>query len=96
MNDAGLDRRLGKDREDGLGKTIQPIDDGEKHILDAPVLHLGHHPEPELAPSFCSSQRPRISFVPYARTPKAMWTALLRTKPSSQTFTRRASKIEEE
>src|SRR6187551_1960206 len=28
-----------------------------------------------LAPSFCSSQRPRISFVPSARTPRAMWTA---------------------
>ena len=40
-----------------------------------------------LAPSFCSSQRPRISLAPSARTPSAMWTALLRTRPSSRTLT---------
>src|ERR1044071_1408685 len=41
-----------------------------------------------LAPSFCSSQRPKISLVPSARTPSAICTALLRTRPSSRIFTR--------
>src|SRR5829696_9197599 len=30
-----------------------------------------------LAPSFCSSHRPRISLVPSARTPRAIWTAFV-------------------
>ena len=30
MDDAGLDRRLGKDREDGLGEVLQPVDDGQE------------------------------------------------------------------
>ena len=37
-----------------------------------------------LAPSFCSSHRPRTSLPPSARTPKAIWIALLRTMPSSR------------
>ena len=45
-----------------------------------------------LAPSFCSSHRPKTSLVPSARTPRAMWTALFLTSPSSRTLTRSASK----
>lgn len=45
-----------------------------------------------LTPSFCSNHRPRISLPPSARTPSAMCTALLRTRPSSRIFTRSASK----
>src|SRR6478735_8191219 len=45
-----------------------------------------------LAPSFCSSHRPRTSLVPSARTPKATWTALFLTRPSSRTLTLSASK----
>ncbi len=45
-----------------------------------------------VAPSFCSSHKPRTSLEPSARTPSAMWTALLRTTPSSRTLIRRASK----
>ncbi len=45
-----------------------------------------------LAPSFCSSQRPSNSLLPSARTPKAMCTALFRTRPSSRILTRKASR----
>jgi len=45
-----------------------------------------------LAPSFCSSHRPRTSLPPSARTPRAIWIALLRTMPSSRILTRIASK----
>ena len=45
-----------------------------------------------LAPSFCSIHRPRTSLRPSARTPSAMWIALLRTMPSSRILTRMASK----
>ena len=45
-----------------------------------------------LAPSFCSTHKPSTSLVPSERTPSAMWMALLRTRPSSLTFTRSASK----
>ena len=41
-----------------------------------------------LAPSFCSSHRPSTSLAPSARTPSAMWIALLWTMPSSRIFTR--------
>ena len=45
-----------------------------------------------LAPSVCSIQMPSTSFVPSGWMPSAMYTALLRTKPSSRIFTRIASK----
>lgn len=45
-----------------------------------------------LASSVCSIQMPRMSLVPSARMPSAMYTALLRTNPSSRIFTRIASK----
>ena len=48
MDDAGLDCRLGKDCGDRLGKALQPIDDSEENVLNAPVLHLVHDLEPEL------------------------------------------------
>ena len=44
------------------------------------------------APSVCSTHRPRISLRPEQLTPIARDTALLRTRPSSRTFTRTASK----
>jgi len=44
------------------------------------------------APSVFSIQSPRMSRVPSGSTPKARYTALLRTTPSSRIFTRRASK----
>ena len=30
------------------GKALQAVDDGDQHILDAAVLQLVHHPQPEL------------------------------------------------
>ena len=48
VDDAGLDRRLGKDGQDCLGEALQPVDDGEQHVLHAPVAELVHDPEPEL------------------------------------------------
>ena len=44
------------------------------------------------APSVFSIQIPRISRVPSRITPRARYTALLRTTASSRIFTRRASK----
>jgi hypothetical protein len=48
MANAGLDRRLGEDGEDRLGEPLQPVDDGEKHVLDAPVPERVHDAQPEL------------------------------------------------
>ena len=45
-----------------------------------------------LAPSVCSIQIPSTSRVPSGRTPRARYTALLRTTASSRILTRRASK----
>src|SRR5512135_1168766 len=103
MNDAGLDQGLREHRLDGLGEALQPIDDGDQHVLDAAVLQLGHHAQPELG-AFAlldpQSEDLLVAFRAHAargarrarRTPRATWTALLRTMPSSRTLTRRASK----
>jgi hypothetical protein len=50
MDDAGLHSRFCEDGIDGLGKALQAIDDGNQDVLDATVLHLVHHPQPELGP----------------------------------------------
>ena len=47
MDDAGLNRRFGKDGDDRLRKALQAIDDGDEYILDAAVFQLVHDPQPE-------------------------------------------------
>ena len=47
MNDAGLHRCLGEDRDDRLGKALQAVDDGDQHVLDAAIFQLVHHAQPE-------------------------------------------------
>ncbi len=47
MHDALLDDRLLPGRVDRLGETLQPVADGDEHVLDAPVLQLGEHLQPE-------------------------------------------------
>ena len=42
VNDAGLHRRLGKNRSDRLGKAFEPVNDGDQHVSDAAVLQLVH------------------------------------------------------
>lgn len=92
MNEAGLDRRSGKGRDNGLGEALQPLDGGERRVLDTLFFLSVIARSQNLAPSFRSSRGPGISFVPSARTPRAIWTALFRTKPSPRSFTRRASR----
>ena len=36
MDDAGLNRRLGKDGDDGFRETLEPVDDGDENVLYAP------------------------------------------------------------
>ena len=47
MDDAGLRDGLRENRVDCLRKALQAVDDGDKHILDAAVFQLVHHPQPE-------------------------------------------------
>ena len=42
MDDAGLHRRLGKDRSDRVRKAFQAIDHGEQNVLGAAVFELVH------------------------------------------------------
>ena len=47
MDDAGLNRRLGKDGDDGFREALQPVDDGDENVLYAPGLQLIHDAQPE-------------------------------------------------
>jgi site-specific DNA recombinase len=47
VDGAGLDLGLREHGGDRLGKGLQTVDHGDEHILDAAVLELGHHPQPE-------------------------------------------------
>lgn len=47
VHDAGLDDRLRKDGVDGLGETLQTVDDGHQDVADAAVLQLVHDAQPE-------------------------------------------------
>ncbi|KDM65083.1 hypothetical protein ACIDI_245c00020 [Acidiphilium sp. JA12-A1] len=47
MDDAGLHDRLGKDGSDRLWPPLQAIDHSQQDVLDAAVLQLVHHPQPE-------------------------------------------------
>ncbi len=47
VDDAGLDGRLRESGGDRLGEALQPVNDGNRDVLHAPVLQLGHHREPE-------------------------------------------------
>lgn len=100
VDDAGLYRCLRKHGGDGLGKAprfregrlLRPSTTAIKTSSTPRFFSSFMTRSQNLAPSFCSSQRPRISLVPSARTPSAICTALLRTSPSSRILTRSASK----
>ena len=47
MNDARLDDRELPGRRDRLRQASQAVTDGDQDILDAAVLDLGEHTEPE-------------------------------------------------
>ena len=51
MDDTGLHGGVGKNRSDGIGKSLQAIDDGDENVFDAAVLELVHRPRRALA--FC-------------------------------------------
>ena len=44
----GLHRGLGEHRGDRVGEALEAVDHGDQKVLDAAVLQLVHHPEPEL------------------------------------------------
>src|SRR5262245_48885675 len=48
MHDAGLHRRLREHRADRLWKSVEPVDDRDQDVGNAPGLELVHHLEPEL------------------------------------------------
>jgi len=48
MNDAGLNRRLGKDRFDRLREPLEPIDAADQDVSDAALFELGQDLHPEL------------------------------------------------
>ena len=92
MDDAGLHDRLGKDGSDRLRPPLQAIDHSQQDVLDAAVLQLVHHPQPEFGALVLLDPHLSTTFVPSAMTLSAIWIALLRTTPSSRIFTRMASK----
>ena len=47
MDDALLHERVFPGRGDRLGQSLQPVTHGDQHILDAAVLQLGEHLQPE-------------------------------------------------
>ncbi len=47
MDDARLNDRLRKDGVDRLRKALQSVDDCDQNVIDAAVLQLVHHPQPE-------------------------------------------------
>lgn len=77
MDNAGPDRRFGERGAYLVREALQAIDDDQQDVLGAVVPEFVQTRSQNLAPSFCSSQRPRISLVPSARTPSAIWTALV-------------------
>lgn len=65
MDDTGLDRRLGKGCGDGLGKTLQPVDDSDQDVLDPAWLRSSFITDSQnLAPSLSAIQSPRTSRSP--------------------------------
>ena len=48
MDDAKLNLSLRVRAGNGIGESLQTIDAGDQDILDAAVLQLGQHAEPEL------------------------------------------------
>src|ERR1044072_7094039 len=47
VNDTGLYRGLREDGGNCLGEALQAVDDGDQHVLDAPVFQLIHDAQPE-------------------------------------------------
>ena len=72
VNDAGLNDRLRENRIDGFGEALQAIDDGDENVLGPRFFSSFMTRSQNLAPSVCSIQIPRISFVPSGRMPSAM------------------------
>lgn len=52
MHDTGLDL--------GFGEAFETVHGGDKDVLNAAVVDLGHDPQPEFGPSVCSIHRPRL------------------------------------
>ncbi len=71
MDHARLDGRELPCRSDRLRQALQAITDGDADIVDAAVLDLGEHAQPELRALAAASpaQRPRMSRSPLTLTP---------------------------
>ena len=54
MHDTGLDRRLRKGRRDRLGEALEPVHNGDQHVLNAAVAQFVHHRKPEFGPFIVS------------------------------------------
>ena len=63
---------------DGVGEALEPVDNGEEEIVDAPVLELVQTRSENLAASICSIHRPEHLLVARRPSASARWTALLR------------------
>ena len=48
MHDARLDGRLGEDRLDRLGESLEPVNAADQHVAHAALLQIGQHLHPEL------------------------------------------------
>ena len=86
VHDAGLHDRVREHGGDRVGKSLQPINDGEQNILHSAGLEVVHHAQPELGAFGLLDPQAEDVLVPGTR-PHAdghRYTALLRTQgPSS-------------
>jgi hypothetical protein len=92
MHDAGLHLGLREAGIDRLGEPFSPSTTASRISLTPRVRSSFITRSQNFAPSVCSIHSPSASLLPSGRTPSARYTALLRTIPSSRTFTRSASK----
>ena len=64
MDDAELDLGLREDGSDRLGEARPPVYGGDQHVMDAAVLELREHAEPELCPlSFADPEAQKLLFA---------------------------------
>ena len=71
MHDAGLDHGVREGGGDGFGKALEAVHDGDQNILNAPVLHLVHHREPEFGPFVLGDPEAQNLALAIGVTPRA-------------------------
>jgi len=64
VDEARLERRRRVEGFQRLAHPLQAVGDRNENVLAAAALQIGKDLHPELGPSVCSIQRPRMSRLP--------------------------------